>query len=82
MKFLNDIGKYKALMDRELQYVSRLQFVMIAYLFIKDVGVHWWYLLLIPAVILWTWFDIKYILPSELDYLHGKSPVFQKLLKK
>jgi len=76
-----NIGKFKAIADRELGYVSKLNFVMIAYLFIKDVGFYWWYLLIIPIFIVWVWIDLKYIMPKEFDYLHNKSPLLSKLLK-
>jgi len=76
-----NIGKLKAIADRELGYIGRLNFVMIAYLFIKDVGFHWWYLLVIPVFLIWIWIDLKYIMPKEFDYLHNKSPLFTKLLK-
>ena len=75
-------GKIKALIDRELSYLSKLNFVMIGFLFVKEVGWHWWYLSLIPLFLIWVWIDVKYILPSELDYLHRKSPVMKELLKK
>ena len=76
-----NIGKFKAIIDRELGYIGRLNFVMIAYLFIKDVGWHWWYLWSIPVFIVWVWIDLKYIMPDEFNYLHNKSPLFAKLLK-
>lgn len=76
------IGKIKAIADRELTYLGRFNFIMIAYLFIKDTGFKWWYLLIIPVWIIWIYIDLKYIMPGELNYLHGKSPFLQKLMKK
>jgi len=76
-----NIGMLKAVFDREMNYVSRLNFIMIAYLFFKDVGFHWWYLLLIPFFLVWIYLDIKHIMPKEIDYLHRKSAVIQKILK-
>lgn len=75
------LGKIKAMIDRELTYFAKVNFLMIAYLFFKDVGWNWWYLLAIPLFLIWTYIDLKYIFPQELKYLHGKSPVFQELLK-
>ena len=77
-----NLGKIKALIDRELNYVSKVNFVMIAYIFFKDVGWNWWYLLAIPIFLIWVIIDIKYIMPDEFNYLHGKSPFMQKLMKK
>ena len=73
-------GKIKALFDREMGYLSKLNFVMIAFLFIKDVGFHWWYLLGIPLFLVWVWIDVKYIMPDEYNYIHRKSPVLNKIL--
>jgi len=77
-----NIGKLKAIIDRELSYVSKFNFVMIGYLFFKDVGFHWWYLFIIPLFLIWVFIDLKYIMPKELNYLHGKSPFLQKLMNK
>jgi len=76
-----DLGKLKAIFDREFQYVSKINPVLIGYLFIKEVGWNPWYLLLIPVFLVWVYIDLKYIMPKEFDYLHRKSPVMQKLLK-
>lgn len=81
LKNLNP-GKLKAIIDRELNYLSKLNFIMIGYLFIKEVGIHWWFLLLIPAYLFWIIIDLKFIFPKELDYVHRKSPVLKELLKK
>ena len=77
-----NLGKIKALMDRELGYISKINFIMIAYIFFKDIGCSWWYLLGIPVFLIWIIIDIKYIMPDEFNYLHGKSPFMQKLMKK
>ena len=80
MKQKMDIGKAKAIFDREFQYVSKINPILIGYLFIKEVGWHWWFFLFIPAFLIWIYIDLKYIMPKEFDYLHKKSPVFKKLL--
>ncbi len=77
-----DLGKIKAIIDRELSYISKFNFVMIAYLFFKDIGFHWWYLLAVPIFIVWVFIDLKHIMPKELNYLHGKSPFMKKLMDK
>jgi len=38
--------------------------------------------LAIPIFLIWVVIDIKYIMPDEFNYLHGKSPFMQKLMKK
>lgn len=77
-----NLGKIKAIVDRELTYISKLNFVMISYIFFKDVGWNWWYLSIIPVYIIWIYIDLKYIMPQEFDYLHNKSPFMKKLLNK
>lgn len=73
------IGKYKAIFDREMNYLSKLNFIMILYIFIEKVTWHWWYLLLIPAYIVWVYIDLRFIMPDEFDYLHGKSPFLKQM---
>lgn len=77
-----NIGKIKALIDRELSYVSKINFLMIAYIFFKDVGWNWWYILIIPLFLIWVFIDVKYVMPKEFDYIHGKSPFMRKLMEK
>lgn len=76
-----NIGKIKAIIDRELSYISKFNFVMIAYLFFKEVGFNWWYLLAIPIFLIWIYIDLKYIMPQEYEYIHNKSPYLKKLMK-
>ena len=76
------IGKIKALIDRQRNYISILNFFMLAYLFFEKVGFKWYYLSIIPLFIVWAWIDATYIMPKELDYVHRKSPVLKELLKK
>jgi hypothetical protein len=76
------IGKLKAIFDRQRSYLTSLNFVMISFLFLKDAGWNWWYLLIIPFWIVFAYIDVRYILPKEIDYLHRKSPVLKELLKK
>ena len=76
-----NIGRLKAIADREINYISRFNFVMVAYLFFKEVGFYWWYLLIIPFILVWIYIDIKYIMPSELDYLFRKNPFMSKIMK-
>jgi hypothetical protein len=77
-----NIGKFKAIMDRQRNYLAFINFLMIGYLFLQKTGFHWWYLLIIPAWIVFSYLDIRFIWPQELDYSHRKSPVMRELLKK
>ena len=75
-----DIGKFKAITERQRGYLSFVNFLILLYLFFEKTPFRWWYLLVIPVGIFWTWFDTVYIMPKEYDYLHHKSPVFRELL--
>jgi hypothetical protein len=76
-----NLGRLKVIMDRELTYVSRFNFFMVAYLFFEKVGWNWWYLLLVPPFLLWIYIDLKYVMPKEGEYLARKNPFFTKLMK-
>jgi hypothetical protein len=77
-----DIGKYKLIVDRQRVYFSYLSNLMIVYLFLKDVGLKWWYLLILPIAIVWAFIDIKHIMPKELSYWWKKNPETAKLNRK
>lgn len=74
-------GMLKIIMDRELGYLSKFNFVMIAYLFFQDVGFYWWYLLGIPVFLVWVYIDLIYILPTEGEYTARKNPFLRRLYK-
>lgn len=76
-----NIGIVKAIFDREMTYAARFNFFMIAYLFFKDIGFHWWYLLVIPAAIVWVYIDLRFIMPKEMDYISKKNPMMRQLIK-
>lgn len=76
------IGKLKALIDRQRGYLAIINFIMITSMFIERIGWRWYYLLLLPMWGIFAYFDTKYIMPKEFDYLHRKSPVMKELLKK
>jgi hypothetical protein len=75
-----NIGKYKAILDRQLSYYSRFNIVMIGYLFFKETGWSWWFMLAIPVAIVWLYIDLN-IMPSEFNYLNRKNPGFNQLLE-
>lgn len=76
-----NIGKLKALMDRQRGYLSWINFVMICYLFFEKVGFHWYYYLFGVVWIVIFFIDIRYIMPQEFNYLHRKSPVMREILR-
>lgn len=76
-----NIGKLKAIFDREINYVSKLNFLMVGYLFISDAGWSWWYLMIIPAILIWTYIDIRYIMKNEIDYVWSKSEILKKIIR-
>ena len=55
---------------------------MIGYLFIDRIGFKLWYLILIPVLAVWSYIDIRYILPNEINYLHRKSALLRALLER
>ena len=76
-----NIGKIKAIVDRQRNYFGLFNFIMIAYLFFDKVGWQWYYLLIIPFWFLWAYIDVTFIMPRELNYIHHKSPVMKELLR-
>lgn len=76
-----NIGKYKAIFDREAAYLSKFNFVMILLLLLKDKGFYWYYLFIIPVFFVWVYIDLKFIMPNEFNYTQRKSPVTRKILQ-
>jgi len=79
LKFL---VKLKVIVDRQKNYLSILNFIMIGYLFIEKTGFKLWYLILIPILLIWGYIDIKYLLPEEITYLHNKSALLRNLINR
>ena len=73
--FWKKVAKIKAIADRERQYLAWFNFLMISYLFLKDIGWSWWFLLAIPLAGCWSWIEITYIMPRENDYHQTKTPI-------
>lgn len=74
------IGKLKVLSDRWLVYVSRSQFLMVAYLFVKETEIHWgWIVLGLVVSLMWMVVDVKYILPQEMEYQTRKNPEWKRV---
>lgn len=76
------IGKIKAHFDRQRAYLAIINFAILVYLFVDKRGWSYWYLVAIPIICLLVYFDAKYIMPDEFEYLHLKSPVLKEILEK
>jgi MFS family permease len=76
------VGQIKVIIDRAKSYAGLGSFAMVTYLFIDRVGWHWWFWFIIPAGLALLWIDLRFILPSEINYLHRKSPVLRELLRR
>jgi hypothetical protein len=77
------LGRIKFWMERLMAYISRGQFFMVVYLFLKESGISWyWTLGLIPlsAVILWV--DKNYVIPGEFAAYYQLNPEWKKLMDK
>lgn len=77
-----NIGKYKALFDRQRSYLAVVNFTMLICLFFRDKEIKWYYILALPIWFIFLYVDVKYIMPQEFKYLHGKSPVFKEILRR
>jgi len=77
-----NLGKLKYIIDRQRQYFYYLNTAMILYLFIDKAGWSWWYLLVVPGVLISIWVDVKYVIRKELGYVWGKNPVVKEIMDK
>jgi len=76
------IGQLKYLFDRQRNYMTWINTAMIAYLFFEKVQFKWYYLLVVLCMVLvMTFIDAKYILPSEGTYIWNKNPRVKDLFK-
>ena len=73
------LAALKVIGDRQRGYLSWIQFFMICYLFLAKSGFKLYYLLIIPILFLWAWFDKRYIIREELDYLQRKSRILSEM---
>ncbi len=76
-----NLGKFKVIIDRQRGYMYILNSIMLTYLFYKEIGFQWYYLLIIPCIIVFMWFDIKYVMPKEYEYMWSQNPTVKKLLR-
>ncbi len=77
-----NIGRITAIFERERKHFNIINFFMIISIYFRDLQWSWWYLLAVPVIGVFMWFDVVYIWPKELEYQHKKSPVFMKILNK
>jgi hypothetical protein len=81
LKLSKKLSLLKICIDRQRNYLSYIQFAMIAYLFIGEVGFKLWYLLIVPLMILSIYIDMKYIQPNELGHLLKRNSEWQRFIK-
>ena len=77
-----NLGKAKAILDRQRNYLGLVQSMMIAFLFFKEVG---WNDLYLLGLLLWPvfiYFDFKYVWQSEVNFIQRRSSAFRKILEK
>ena len=75
-----NLGRMKFWMERLMAYISRGQFFMVMYLFVKESETSWyWMLLLIPLSALILYVDKKYVIPGEFAAYYQLNPEWRKL---
>ena len=80
-KSLNAIADSKIIAERQRMYLTILNTCILVSIYIDKFGIRWWYWLIIPVWIVFTWFDMKYILGREVDQRFKRSKSFQKLFR-
>ena len=75
-----DLGKLSFWYRRAKERASNFTQLMIVYLFLKESGWQWWYLVIIFLFCIFMMFDIKYILPKETEYGFTRSETFRRLI--
>ena len=78
---INDSGKLNLRIARNRMFLTLFQFLMISYLFIVERGWQWWYLLMIPIMILLNILDVKKIYPKEVNFGNQQSKIFMTLVQ-
>jgi len=75
-------GEINNRINRVKQHFTTLTFIQVTALSIDKWGWHWWYLLFLVAIILFSQFDTHKIFPKELDYVYKKSDLFMRMYNK
>ena len=76
-----NIGKAKAILDRQRNYLSFANFLMLLFLFMQKIEIKWYYLFIIPLWFVWIFIDVKLIWPKEINFIHRQSPMLKEILK-
>ena len=75
------LGRIKFYLDRLQNYGSKVQFLMVAWLFFQTVEWSWWWGLgAVLGGVFVVWFDAKYVLPGELNEFMRKNPAWVKFM--
>lgn len=60
-------GRIKVIFDRARSYAQSFNTLMIAYLFVKEVGWHWWYFIILFSMVLVLIYDWYHVIAQERD---------------
>lgn len=75
------IGAVKFWFDRWKGYVGGAQFVMVIYLFVRESGYSWWWVLLGFVLSMgWMWVDMRFIFRREMEAYSKNNPEWNKLM--
>jgi membrane associated rhomboid family serine protease len=75
-----NIGLLKILFERWKGYVSAVQFVMVIFLFVKESGYSWWWVVGgFVLSLLWMWIDHRFIFKRELEQYFLHNPQMMQL---
>jgi len=75
-------GKINTWYDRSMRYFNLVRSVMMVAIFLSVVEWSWWYLLIIPAIILMLYYDVTTMFGQQTDYSIEKSRTWQEVLTK
>jgi hypothetical protein len=70
---LLNLGVGKVYIDRASWYFSKVQLLMVAYLYFDRAGWSWYWLLAIPLLPLVVWAERKWIISQEYGYYRDKG---------
>ena len=73
--------KYKVMFDRLRNYFYYVNLLMVGYLFLDKAGWSWWYLSVIPIIVIVGYIDMTYLLRKEQDTLSRKNPILMEILR-
>ncbi len=81
---LNSIngGKLNTWYDRSMKYFNLIRSMMMVAIFTTIVEWSWWYLAIIPVILILIYYDVTVMFGQQTDYSIEKSQTWQELLKK